>query len=168
MNIPPLFLILFRIIACHPVKKFPGQTAVSVIASGEPIGGSAGLNFYCNLGKMGRTVVGNNDPSFGIDSVITAVIVHKNNPFIFSDGAGSDFLLLFFLLMLLGMDKLFPGGINVGLDFPKSLGFCPDCFELSVGCIVLLFQCFVLCFQYLAVGFTVRELLGDDTPCLFV
>ena len=58
-------------IASHPVKQFSGETAVSVITSGEPIGGSAGLDFYCDFGKLRRTVVGGNDPSFGVDSVIT-------------------------------------------------------------------------------------------------
>ena len=82
MNISPLFLIVFRIIACHPVKQFSGQASISVIASGESIGGSAGLDFYCDLGKLRCTVVGDNDPSFGVDSVISVVIVHKNYPFI--------------------------------------------------------------------------------------
>ena len=82
MNISPLFLILFEIVAGHPVKKFSGQAAISIIASGEPIGSSAGLDFYRNFGKLRRTVVRHNDPPFGINSVIANVFVHKNYPFI--------------------------------------------------------------------------------------
>ena len=69
-------------IASHPVKQLSGETAVSVIASGEPRGGSAGRDFYCDFGKLGRTVGGDNYPSFGVDSVITVVIVHNMYPFI--------------------------------------------------------------------------------------
>ena len=64
--------------------------------------------------------------------------------------------------MLLGMDKFFPGGINMGLDFPKGLGFCPDCFELGIGCIVLPFQFCIPGLDCFAVVFTVGEILGQQ------
>ena len=42
--------------------------------------------------------------------------------------------------MLLGMDKLFPGGINMRFDYPKHLRFLPNILERSIVGIVLLFQ----------------------------
>ena len=55
-----------------------------------------------------------------------------------------------------------PSGIDMGLDFPKSLRFCPDCFELSIGCIVLPFQFCVLCFQCFTVVLAVRKFLRNN------
>ena len=141
MNISPLFLILFRIIACHPVKQFSGQTAVSVIASGEPISGSAGLDFYCDFGKLRCTVVGNDDPSFGIYSVITIFSFAHINFLSFRGRAVSDFLLLL-LCRCCDLHRLdvLSGGIDVGLDFPEYLRICPDCLELGIGRVMLPFQ----------------------------
>ena len=47
---------------------------VSVIASGESIGGSAGLDFYCDFGKLRCTVVVNDNAAFFVDGVISAFL----------------------------------------------------------------------------------------------
>ena len=58
--------------------------------------------------------------------------------------------------------NILSGGIDMGLDFPKRLGFCSDCFELTVGCIVLLFQFCITDLDCFAVVFTVGEILGQQ------
>ena len=69
----------------------------------------------------------------------------------------SDFLFLL-LVSILCLLNILADGINVGFDFPKLLGICPDGFELGIGFFMLLFQPGILHFQRTAIIFAVREL----------
>ena len=67
--------------------------------------------------------------------------------------------------MLLGMDKLFPGGINMRFDLPKHLCFLPKILERCIVGIVLLFQFCIPRLDGFAVVFSVRTILGEQPVC---